>query len=142
MSVHSCVLDLHLKHDLSSGVGAKYGRLFPGLAGLECDENQLLALGKAGAAMDVVSDDPKADNPRIAAGHTMFGHMLAHDLTADRSLLQHHASLRRIHNFRTPRLDFESLYGAGPTGAPSMYHVSDPDKFLLGKNDTDAPDDM
>ena len=142
MAALSCVLDLHLKHDLSSGVGGKYGRLFPDLPGLECDENQLLALGKAGAAMDVASDDPKADNPRIAAGHTMFGHMLAHDLTADRSLLQHHASLRRIHNFRTPRLDFESIYGAGPAGAPYMYDVHDPDKFLLGADETGAPNDV
>lgn len=142
MSVHSCVLDLHLKHDLSSGIGGKYGRLFPDLEGLKCDEDQLLALGKAGAAMDVASDDPKADNPRIAAGYSMFGHMMAHDLTADRSLLQHHASLRRIHNFRTSRLDFESLYGAGPAGAPYMYDSGDPDKFLLGMDETGAPNDV
>ena len=142
MSVHSCVLDLHLKHDLSSGIGGKYGRLFPDLEGLKCDEDQLLALGKAGAAMDVASDDPEADNPRIAAGYTMFGHMLAHDLTADRSLLQHHASLQRIHNFRTPRIDFESMYGAGPAGAPYMYDSADPDKFLLGTDETGAPNDL
>jgi hypothetical protein len=72
----------------------------------------------------------------------MFGHMLAHDLTADRSLLAHHASLRRIHNFRTPRLDFDSLYGAGPGGAPYMYDAADPDKFLLGESETGAPDDL
>ncbi len=142
MSGHSCVLDLHLKHDLSSGAGGKYGRLFPDLPGLECDEQQLLALGKAGAAIDVVVDDPRADNPRIAAGHTMFGHMIAHDLTADRSLLQHHASLRHIRNFRTPRLDFESLYGAGPAGAPYMYDSNDPDKFLLGADEAGASNDV
>jgi len=139
MSGHSCVLDVHLKHDLSSGIGGKYGRLFPDLQGLECDEHQLLALGEAGAAIDIVTDDPGADNPRIAAGHTMFGHMMAHDLTADRSLLQHHASLKRIHNFRTPRLDFESVYGAGPAGAPYMYDADDPDTFLLGVDDDDVP---
>lgn len=142
MSAPSCVLDIHLKHDLSSGVGGKYGRLFPDIEGLKCEEDQLLALGKAGTAMDVASDDPKADNPRIAAGHTMFGHMLAHDLTADRSLLQHHASVQRIHNFRTPRLDFESLYGAGPAGAPYMYDSNDSDKFLLGTDETGAPNDV
>jgi hypothetical protein len=142
MSGHSCVLDLHLKHDLSSGAGGKYARLFPDLPGLECDENQLLALGNAGSAMDVSFDDPKADNPRIPAAYTMFGHMIAHDLTADRSLLQHHASLRRIRNFRTPRLDYESLYGAGPAGAPFMYDSDDPDKFLLGTDETGAPNDV
>jgi Animal haem peroxidase len=142
MSAHSCVLDLHLKHDLSSGVGGKYGRLFPDLDGLKCDEDQLLALGKAGTAMDVTSDEPKTDNPRIAAGLTIFGHMLAHDLTADRSLLQHHASVQRIHNFRTPRLDFESLYGAGPAGAPYMFDSIDSDKFLLGMDETGAANDV
>ena len=142
MSGHSCVLDLHLKHDLSSGVGEKYGRLFPDLPGLKCDESQLLALGRAGAEIDVTVDDPRADNPRIEAGHTMFGHMMAHDLTADRSLLAHHASLRRIRNFRTPRLDFESLYGTGPTGTPYMYDADDPDKLLLGEDETGAPNDV
>jgi len=142
MSTVSCVLDLHLKHDLSSGVGGKYGRLFPDLPGLECDEAQMLALGKAGAEIDVVTDDPRTDNPRIPAGHTMFGHMLAHDLTADRSLLAHHASMRRIRNFRTPRLDFESLYGAGPGGAPYLYDADDPDKFLLGADAAGAPTDL
>ncbi|MBV8164458.1 MAG: peroxidase, partial [Candidatus Eremiobacteraeota bacterium] len=92
----------------------------------------MLALGRAGAAIDALADEPGDDNPRIAAGHTMFGHMIAHDLTADRSLLKHHASMRAIHNFRTPRLDFESLYDAGPSGAPYMYDAEDPDKFLLG----------
>ena len=142
MSAVSCVLDLHLKHDLSSGVGGKYGRLFPGLPPLECKESDLLALGRAGTAMDSLADDPAMDNPRIASGFMLFGHMLAHDLTADRSLLAHHASLRRIRNFRTPRLDFESLYGAGPGGDPYMYDAADPDKFLLGSTDTGAPDDV
>ncbi len=132
MSGHSCVLDVHLKSDLSSGAGGKYGRMFPDLEALRCEEADLLALGRAGTAMDLLADDPQADNPRIPAGHTMFGHMLAHDLTADRSLLATHASLKRIHNFRTPALNFESLYGLGPSGAPYMYDAADPDKFLLG----------
>lgn len=123
-------------------MGGKYGRLFPELPALDCDERQLLALGKAGADIDVTTENPETDNPRIAAGYTMFGHMIAHDLTADRSMLQHHASLRNIHNFRTPRLDYESLYGAGPAGAPYMYDSNDPDKFLLGADELGAPNDV
>ncbi|MBV8081851.1 MAG: peroxidase [Candidatus Eremiobacteraeota bacterium] len=142
MSGPSCVLDIHLKADLSSGTGGKYGRMFPTLAPLQCDERDLLALGKAGSAIDLTADDPAHDNPRIAAGHTMFGHMLAHDITADRSLLAMHASLRRIHNFRTPALNFESLYGLGPSGAPYMYDADDPDKFLIGADETGAPTDL
>src|SRR6202521_2829126 len=68
--------------------------------------------------------------------------MLAHDVTADRSLLQHHARLREIRNFRTPALDFESLYGAGPGGAPYLYDADDPDKFLLGNNAATDQNDL
>ncbi|MBV8170871.1 MAG: peroxidase [Candidatus Eremiobacteraeota bacterium] len=142
MSLQSCVLDLRLKPDLSAGAGGKYGRMFPDLAPLHCEEKDLLALGRAGSALDVTVDDPSSDNPKIPAGHTMFGHMLAHDLTADRSLLAAHASLRRIHNFRTPALNFESLYGLGPSGAPYMYDADDPDKFLLGVDETGARSDV
>lgn len=139
---HSCVLDVDLKHSLSSGAGGKYRRMFPGLPGLECPEADLLALGRAGAEMDVIADDPASDNPRIAAGHTMFGHMIAHDITADRSLLHHHARLKEIRNFRTPALDFDCLYGAGPMGAPYMYDAADSDKFLIGTNEIGRPDDL
>lgn len=139
---HSCVLHLDLKHSLSSGAGGKYGRMFPGLPPLECNESDVLALGRAGSDMDVLQDDPAADNPRIPAGQTMFGHMLAHDLTADRSLLHHHARLRELRNFRSPALDFDCLYGAGPGGAPYMYDARDADKFLLGNGERGSADDL
>jgi len=139
---HSCVLHLDLKGALSSGSGGKYGRMFPDLPALECPESDVLALGRAGAEMDVVADDAASDNPRIPAGLTMFGHMIAHDLTADRSLLHHHAKLKEIRNFRTPALDLECLYGAGPMGAPYMYDASDSDKFLLGATNGGQPDDL
>ena len=142
MSINSCVLDIHLKPSLSAGEGGKYARMFPDLPPLRCDEKDLLALGRAGSALDVAADEPSADNPRIPAGHTMFGHMLAHDITADRSLLATHASVRRIHNFRTPALDFESLYGLGPSGAPYMYDANDPDKFLLGAGENGTSSDV
>lgn len=142
VSGHSCVLDIHLKQDLSSGAGGKYGRMFPDLPPLHSEEHDLLALGRAGSALDQLADDPASDNARIPAGHTMFGHMLAHDITADRSLLAHHASVRRIHNFRSPALNFESLYGSGPSGAPYMYDATDADKFLLGADETGGPNDV
>ena len=139
---HSCVLHMDLKHALSSGTGGKYGRMFPGLPPLECHESDILALGRAGAAMDVIADDSASDNPRIPAGLTMFGHLIAHDVTADRSLLHHHVKLNEIRNFRTPAFDLECLYGAGPTGAPYMYDAADGDKFLLGTNESGRPDDL
>src|SRR5258708_17592467 len=139
MATHSCVIAPHLKDALSMADGGKYGRMFPGLPSPETDENILLFLGKSGYIMDAAAmvhgNEAATDNPRIPAGFTFLGQFIAHDITADRSLLLHHARLKELRNFRTPRLDLESLYGAGPTGSPYLYDLDDPDKFLIGIND-------
>lgn len=145
---HSCVLQPSIKTTLSTS--AKYGRLFPHLTTQTADDADLLALGRSGAVMDLSmpqqtddgASDAATDNPRIPAGWPIFGQLVAHDITADRSLLQHHTSLRQIVNFRTPRLDLECLYGAGPSGSPYLYDLHDADKFLLGVNDAGRPDDL
>lgn len=145
MSIHSCVLAPRLKHALSQDGISKYGRMFPNLPAPPDNEAALLTLGRSGSVMDApVSHDisTATDNPRIPAGFTFFGQMIAHDITADRSLLLHHARLQELRNFREPRLDLESLYGAGPTGEPFLYDLEDPDKFLLGINDVKQPDDL
>jgi len=146
MSTHSCVIAPHLKEPLSRVEEGKYGRMFPDLSGLETDEEYLLALGRSGSMMDVLSrqddQDAKADNPRIPAAFPFLGQFVAHDITADRSLLQHHARLNELRNFRTPRLDLECLYAAGPGGDPYLYDLDDLDKFLLGINDIGNLDDL
>lgn len=146
MTMHSCVIAPHLKHALATSDIGKYGRMFPGLPSPETDENVLLLLGRAGSVMDVAAQSPEqqanSDNPRIPAGFTFLGQFVAHDITADRSLLLHHARLNELRNFRTPRLDLESIYSAGPTGSPYLYDIDDPDKFLLGLNDQGKSNDM
>ena len=146
MSTHSCVIAPHLKDSLSTADAGKYGRMFALLPALETDEEYLLALGRAGSIMDVDSTqggtEGNSDNPRIAAGFPIFGQFIAHDITADRSLLLHHARLQELRNFRTPRLDLDCLYGAGPTGDPHLYDIDDLDKFLLGVNDVGNMDDL
>jgi len=146
MSTHSCVIAPRLKDSLSSGADGKYGRMFPDLPGLETDEDYLLALGRTGSMMDIESEqgdtNRKSDNPRIPAGFPIFGQFIAHDITADRSLLHHHARLEELRNFRSPRLDLECLYAAGPTGDPHLYDLNDLDKFLLGVNDIGKLDDL
>lgn len=151
MSTHSCVVAPHLKDSLSTADIGKYGRMFSHLPALKTDEEYLLALGRAGSIMDVDStldgqmgaiNRAHTDNPRIAAGFPVFGQFIAHDITADRSLLMHHARLQELHNFRTPRLDLDCLYGAGPTGDPYLYDIDDLDKFLLGVNDIGNMDDL
>jgi len=149
-ATHSCVLSPRLKSRIAEVGDGKYGRMFPGLPALDCAGEALIALGRAGAAMDLAGDfagapdgdDPASDNPRIPAGFTILGQFVAHDITADRSLLHHHTNLKAIRNFRTPRLDLECLYGAGPSGNPYLYDVRDFDKFLIGTNDKDRPLDL
>jgi heme peroxidase len=146
MSTHSCVIAPHLKGTIANVAEGKYGRMFPELPGLEVDEEFLLALGRSGSVMDAASssdeNESRTDNPRIPAAFAFLGQFIAHDITADRSLLQHHARLNELRNFRTPRLDLECLYGAGPTGDPHLYDLDDPDKFLLGLNDRGESDDL
>src|SRR6266853_2714886 len=146
MSAHSCVIAPHLKGSITSVEDGKYGRMFPDLPGLEVDEAFLLALGRSGSVMDAASrpdeHDTRNDNPRIPAAFAFLGQFIAHDITADRSMLLHHARLNELRNFRTPRLDLESLYGAGPTGNPYIYDLNDADKFLLGINDSEELKDL
>ena len=146
MSTHSCVIAPHLKGSITSIEDGKYGRMFPDLPGLEVDEAFLLALGRSGSVMDAASrpdeQDSRNDNPRIPAAFAFLGQFIAHDITADRSMLQHHARLNELRNFRTPRLDLECLYAAGPTGDPHLYDLDDLDKFLLGVNDIGKQDDL
>jgi hypothetical protein len=145
LSTYSCVIAPHLKQALSQGTTDKYGRMFPDLPSPDTDEAFLQALGRAGSIMDAAAShytERETDNPRIPAGFAFFGQFMAHDITADRSLLQHHARLAELRNFRTPRLDLESVYGAGPGGEPFLYDLNDADKFLLGVNDLGKPDDL
>ena len=141
MSTHSCIIAPHLKDSLADAEESKYGRMFPNLPGLDIDEDFLLALGRSGSTMDAARHENR-DNPRIPAAWAFFGQFIAHDITADRSLLLHHARLNELRNFRTPRLDLECVYGAGPTGDPHLYDLNDLDKFLLGINDVGKEDDL
>src|SRR6266516_4677633 len=146
MSTHSCVIAPRLKDSLATADASKYGRMFPDLPSPVTDEAIFLKLGRAGSMMDAASrvgeNEAPTDNPRIPAGFPFLGQFIAHDITADRSLLLHHARLNELRNFRTPRLDLECVYGAGPTGDPHLYDLNDLDKFLLGINDVGKEDDL
>jgi hypothetical protein len=65
--------------------------------------------------------------------------VVAHDITADRSPLTHHAELAEIRNARSPRANLEVVYGDGPAGMPFLYDRDDPAKLLVGRNDAGRP---
>jgi len=66
--------------------------------------------------------EPGDENPTIPAGYTYFGQFIDHDLTFDpNSSLQKLNDPDATENFRTPRLDLDSLYGRGPDDQPYLY---------------------
>jgi hypothetical protein len=125
------------------GASGKYGRLFPTVAPFTADEELLIRLGQRGGPCDCGPDlDAAGEDAGVAAGWPLFGQFVAHDITADRSLLLQHADADHIANFRTPRANLECLYGDGPTGNPFLYDRDDPAKLLVGGNDQGDPGDL
>ena len=114
--------------------------MFPELPSLQADETLLHAIGRAGGVCDCGDElDTPASLSNVAAGWPIFGQLVAHDITADRSALQSHAAPDSLRNARAPRLDLECLYGDGPVGHPFLYQRGDPAKFLLGAGGMDVP---
>jgi len=102
------------------------------LPALECDEALLRRIGAAGGFCD--GGDCK-DDATGEAGWPFFAQFVAHDLTADRSPLRHHADVSALRNMRSPRPNLDSLYGAGPAGSPYLYRRDQPAKLLEADGD-------
>jgi len=112
--------------------------MFPELPSFQADEQFLHALGRAGGLCDCGDVDDSPDSlGETAAGWPIFGQFVAHDITADRSILRSHVNTAELHNARSPQLNLECLYGDGPTGHPFLYQRDDPAKFLLGLEGAD-----
>jgi hypothetical protein len=61
-------------------------------------------------------------NSFVPAGYTYLGQFVDHDITFDpMSKLDDVNDPRSLVNFRTPRLDLDSLYGGGPGDQPFLY---------------------
>ena len=125
--------------------GGGYRRLFPELDPLDCEDDALHALGRAGGACDAAAaavEAAEGQDAEGAAGWPVFGQFVAHDITADRSPLTHHAELAEVRNARSPRANLEVVYGDGPAGMPFLYDRDDPAKLLVGGNDAGQPADL
>jgi hypothetical protein len=135
-----CLSPGRAKVPIDAPVGpANYARMFPELPSFQSDEEFLRALGRAGGLCDCGDSDDSPDSlGDTAAGWPIFGQFVAHDITADRSILRSHANTKELHNARSPQLNLECLYGDGPTGHPFLYRRDDPAKFLLGSNGMDV----
>ena len=111
----------------------RFGRMFPELAparyGATLQEDQKLMRA---IAETMIKEDPGApideaepvdENPDIAAGYTYFGQFVDHDITFDTaSDLDRDNDPGALEDFRTARLDLDSVYGRGPTDQPYLYN--------------------
>ena len=58
-------------------------------------------------------------------GHVFFGQFIDHDITLDvTTSLNEVANPEEVPNTRTPSLDLDCIYGAGPEANPYLYHAS------------------
>ncbi|MCX7306039.1 MAG: peroxidase [Hyphomicrobiales bacterium] len=125
----------------------RFGRMFRYLPAADFDDAALTALGatmqqgeflkaKPGEAVDTPLGiaEPDDENPDIAAGFTYLGQFIDHDITFDpMSSLDRFNDPDALQDFRTPRLDLDSVYGSGPDDQPFLYD-EDGKHMLLGEN--------
>ena len=131
----------------SSLFEGRFGRIFRELPAAVHLKPALLALGIAMTADAEGAEDvppkPKAapettqhiqddeENSGIDAGYVYLGQFIDHDITFDpASSLMQQNDPESLVDFRTPRLDLDSLYGRGPADQPYLFIG---DKFRLGK---------
>ena len=71
------------------------------------------------------------------AGMTFLGQFVDHDITLDAtSALGTRINPATIHNVRTPALDLDCVYGAGPEASPHLYGAGEQEQFLVfGRKD-------
>lgn len=81
-------------------------------------------------------------NSRIPAGYTYLGQFIDHDLTFDKTVvtLGDHVSPADLLQGRSPTLDLDSLYGAGPTDPVSAEFYADDRHLKVGKTVRVGPD--
>jgi hypothetical protein len=118
----------------------RFGLLFKELPAFEPPDELLLELAGSMAEPQGVPFN-QDDNLRIPAGFTFLGQFIDHDLTFDPTPMpQQDADPLATRNFRSPRYDLDSLYGAGQDG---YYHPDDPAKLLItGSGSPDQPHDL
>jgi len=132
----------------SSQFEGRFGRMFRSLPSAEWPKQALLNLADAMTSppehLDTDPNVPTAafedpskrihddeENAGISAGYTYLGQFIDHDITFDpASSLQQQNDPDALVDFRTPRLDLDSVYGRGPGDQPFMYVGN---KFRLGR---------
>jgi Animal haem peroxidase len=128
-----------------------FGRLFSDLPAFapatERVKDALRALGAPGGPLDAKDDLSKGpkllitdlglsannpNNPTHTAGTTFMGQFIDHDITFDTtSPIGVPTDPASSPNSRTPSLDLDSVYGAGPVACPQLYDSVDHAKLRI-----------
>ena len=96
-------------------------------------------------------DDEEDDEPRprppefpIPAGFVFLGQFIDHDLTFDATPIPaQRQDPHALRNFRSARLELDSVYGAGPSQDSQFYDPDDPAKLRIANLGNSAvPDDL
>tara|TARA_R110002124_G_scaffold174084_4_gene341677 strand:- start:271 stop:1797 length:1527 start_codon:yes stop_codon:yes gene_type:complete len=86
------------------------------------------------ALTDLANGMGRNDAPKgpAEAGMTFLGQFVDHDITLDAtSALGSRIDPAQITNVRTPNLDLDCVYGAGPEASPHLYGNGAAEKFLV-----------
>lgn len=123
-------------HDRSD----RFGRMFDQLAPAYVPADILEEVGRQGGPMD--GGKKKDRTKTVPVGQVIFGQFIDHDITLD--VMSQFGRVNRpedITNQRTPTLDLDCIYGAGPEPHPFLYHNSGPfagAKLLTGADEPGA----
>lgn len=107
-----------------------YGRLFASLPQATWATNDLNLLAMKSMAEAELDPTPEGqvddeENQDIDVGYTYVGQFIDHDLTLDNrpNDLTTPIDPKTVQNFRTPKFDLDSVYGAGPSLSPQFYEA-------------------
>jgi hypothetical protein len=101
-----------------------FGRMFPELPAQEVADDALEALGQAMLEPEGRPDSAR-DNPNVPAGFTYLGQFIDHDITFDPTTVpEMRVDPLRVFNFRTPKLELDNVYAAGPGVSRYLYEAT------------------
>lgn len=124
-------LAVHCKRGHEQTREDRFGRMFPDLAPAYIAADVLRRVGEAGGPMDGGSTMERTKS--VPVGHVFFGQFVDHDITLDVTSSFHRVNEpSEIGNVRTPTLDLDCIYGAGPESHAYLY-VDDGGPFTGAK---------